>query len=233
MALAARVHGEPCWAPCDTAGVLRFRGRLWSSPSPLCCCGSEANLHKAQSSRFLRGAGSGMEPQSCDRWLLAELLHVRVCICQRRVTHMLHAGLWPGPLEWFTAVPVLCTFSRRHKSASCWFCFVGLFVFFTRSCFAGTFANPPQQRFLFMQRMDGDRRWRVYSVVVLCLWTCCIMLCFCASHTLQEKHTPDPSKRQPNCKYFWGCNEPESSQEGIYMNSWLLFIYLWWTLSSS
>lgn len=86
--------------------------------------------------RSFRGTSrpaSRMEHKSCYRGLLAELLLVLFCFCQSRVTHMLHAGLWPGPLEWFTVVPILCSFSRRHKSASCWLCFVGLFVFFTRS----------------------------------------------------------------------------------------------------
>lgn len=193
MALPARVRVEPDWDP--TAGVLHFRRRLRSSPSPLCFCGSEANPYKAQSSRGAECskvsslAGSGMEHKSCDCWLLAELLHVQFCFCQSRVTHMLHAGLWPDPLKWFMAVLILCTFSGRHKSASCWFYFVGLFVFFTRSCFTGTF-GPPQQRFLFMQRMDGDRRCRVRRVLYfLSLNMLHYVMFLCLTHPAVETHT--------------------------------------------
>lgn len=130
-------------------------------------------------------AGSEMEHKSCDHWLLAELLHVQFCFCQSRVTHMLHAGLWPGPLKWFMAVLILCTFSGRHKSASCWFCFVGLFVFFSLAPASLALLDPLSSGFYLCNEWTETGDAECAECCILCLWTCCIMLCFCASHTLQ------------------------------------------------
>lgn len=131
---------------------------------------------------YASGPACGMEYYSCYRCLLNRF-SVLFCFCQSRMTHMLHAGLWPGPLEWFTALSILSTFSIRHKSASCWFCFVGFLLPLLLAWHFWT-----SQQWLFIYSTNGRRQeMQTWSpCCILCVWTCCIILS-CVSVLL---HTP-------------------------------------------
>lgn len=196
----SRLHQPVCvWSPveicvtqqgfCILEGTWEAQGVLVSVVWRWTYTRSKGHLEPNVASTFCSSSrrGSRMEHTSCDRGLHTELLHLLFCFCQSCVTHMVQAGLWPGPLQWFTVVSIFVHSSQDINP--CPVGFVLLPCLFSSFAFALLALLDPSAA-IFIYATNGWRQEMQNCVVNLSLNMLHYVVMFvCLTHPAVETHT--------------------------------------------